>query len=757
MPLVGRMSEKQRRQRRIDREWDAAAQNDYRDGWDANSAFSAFGDVSDMPLHETPDGFGTSWTRATTRGKQSRRLRWRDRHFSTRLLVTLALLSVVMGFCCTQSTLSLVDALAAGRDAQAQMTTIESMLKGGNYFDTDHLTELQTHLVTLDGDLSRLQHDVPWGVSHVPVGSSVAHLLNMASLLAQAGRYGVDAGLILLPHLKAIFSDIGSSSSATSSAATPTATATATSTAEPGSTNSSTAGVTVDEVTRAQQDIAAAGALVEQAIAERQQINDGLLSHVGLGKFVTLLAKLDTVTPKLPTYVGYARTVMNALPSLLGLSAPEHLLLFDMDSDELRPSGGFLGNYALLTIQNGHLVGGIHLKDVITLDCPNGVCPTNPIPATYAWMNIDPQHFGMRDSNLSPDFPTSAQLVMQQYQRESGQKVDGVIMITPEIIKDILQVTGAISVPGFSQSVNAKNLQDVIHYYHILSGNTGGTTSTGTTQRKVIDTLLGGALLLKFARLDATKQSTVMRQIVQGLSTKDVQVYMTDPQVQAALVGLNVASSVSMPAGSGVDGLMATDANVGATYYNSDIKETVADTITFDQNGDAIHDATISYQFQMIEHLYTPLLLHGNITWYDDVVRILTPTGAKFLDAGAEVVKCPTSCYPVDAPDQGHQVWAIRIQNLQRGQTVVLHFKWTSPKVLHTVNGVQEYHLQLYRQAGNHISYDITIKPPAKSQITQPLPAPFKTPAKTAPGTAAVFSIPTLTKDTLLTISFNGS
>jgi hypothetical protein len=435
------------------------------------------------------------------------------------------------------------------------------------------------------------------------------------------------------------------------------------------------------------------------------------------------------------------------------MSAPEHFLLFDMDSDELRPSGGFMGNYALLTIQGGHLVGGIHLKDVITLDCPNGVCPTNPIPATYAWMNIDPQHFGMRDSNLSPDFPTSAQLVMQQYQRESGQKVDGVIMITPEIIKDILQVTGAISVPGFSQSVNAKNLQDVIHYYHILSGNTGGTTSAGTTERKVIDTLLGGALLQKFATLDATKQSTVMRQIVQGFSTKDVQVYLTDPQVQAVLVGLKVASSVAMPPGA--DGLMATDANVGATYYNSDIKETVADTITFDQNGNAIHDATITYQFQVVEHLYTPLLLHGNITWYNDVVRILTPADAKLLDSG--VVKCPTSCYPVAAPEQGHQVWSIRIQNLQRGQTVVLHFKWMAPKALQTVNGTEEYSLQLYRQAGNHISYTITIRPPAKSQIAQPLPTPFKTPAKTTPGTAAVYSIPTLTKDTLLTISFNGS
>ena len=49
------------------------------------------------------------------------------------MVVVLALLSVILGFCCTQSTLSLVDAYSAGRDAQAQVTIIQNLLKGGDY------------------------------------------------------------------------------------------------------------------------------------------------------------------------------------------------------------------------------------------------------------------------------------------------------------------------------------------------------------------------------------------------------------------------------------------------------------------------------------------------------------------------------------------------------------------------------------------------------------------------------------------------
>ncbi|HET9979388.1 MAG TPA: hypothetical protein VFQ32_03020, partial [Ktedonobacterales bacterium] len=50
------------------------------------------------------------------------------RQLSTRMVVVLALLGVILGFCCTQSTLSLVDAYAAGRDAQAQVTIIQNSL-----------------------------------------------------------------------------------------------------------------------------------------------------------------------------------------------------------------------------------------------------------------------------------------------------------------------------------------------------------------------------------------------------------------------------------------------------------------------------------------------------------------------------------------------------------------------------------------------------------------------------------------------------
>ncbi|HET8909372.1 MAG TPA: hypothetical protein VFN11_20640, partial [Ktedonobacterales bacterium] len=81
-------------------------------------------------------------------------------------------------------------------------------------------------------------------------------------------------------------------------------------------------------------------------------------------------------------------------------------------------------------------------------------------------------------------------------------------------------------------------------------------------------------------------------------------------------------------------------------------------------------------------------------------------------------------------------------------------FHWMTPHVLQPTTVGHDYHLQLYRQAGNRVAYTITIIPPAGSQIVQPLKGPLKTPTAVAPGVTAVFTTRLLAQDTLLAVSF---
>ena len=370
---------------------------------------------------------------------------------------------------------------------------------------------------------------------------------------------------------------------------------------------------------------------------------------------------------------------------------------------------------------------------------------------------------------------------MQRYHPTADASIDGVIMITPEIIKDILTLTGPITVPGFNDPANPSkplavipsNLMDVIHYFHILNRS---QTAGGNQNQKAIDGLLGSALFHKVGSMSAADQSVLMKEIIAAIGTKDVQMYFTDAQVESVLSEMHMDSADPMPAGT--DGLMVTNVNVGATYFSRDMEESVVDKITFDSQGNAIHDMTMTYKLPKIAHLYSPIYLdstpyHNLISWYSGLMRVLVPEGSTpiggstaypaMTPSAVQIQECTIynaqfpPCLTTSAGEPGYTVWALRLNSMQVGiDTVIVHMKWISHKVLQSVDGKLEYKLLLYRQAGSHTSYDITITPPSKYQIVQPMALPLRTPVKANAGSAAEFTSPSLIKDNTLTLTFVG-
>ncbi len=221
------------------------------------------------------------------------------------------------------------------------------------------------------------------------------------------------------------------------------------------------------------QDVFTAQGHLDQAkvywdavVQDRTHITAADLESLHNAQVTQLVAKLDTLMPQATNGLGLASALLDWAPRIMGLSGPVHILLFDMDTDELRATGGFLGNYADLVMDGGALTSGVHLHDVYTFDCPNQVCPLRPVPDEYSWFKIAGSHFGMRDSNLDPDFPTSAGMAEHLYEQQGGPPADMVVAITPAVIEGILRALGPITAPKFGVTVTADTLRDQIHYYH---------------------------------------------------------------------------------------------------------------------------------------------------------------------------------------------------------------------------------------------------------------------------------------------------
>ena len=105
------------------------------------------------------------------------------------------------------------------------------------------------------------------------------------------------------------------------------------------------------------------------------------------------------------------------------------------------------------------------LQDVTELDYNgNGAELGRQAPPEYrSWMNFG--FFGLRDANLSGDFPTTAHIAMQVFQDEGGGPVDGDIMFTPTAIEHLLDIVGPIKISEYNDTITAQNLEDKLHYY----------------------------------------------------------------------------------------------------------------------------------------------------------------------------------------------------------------------------------------------------------------------------------------------------
>jgi hypothetical protein len=329
---------------------------------------------------------------------------------------------------------------------------------------------------------------------------------------------------------------------------------------------------------------------------------------------------------------------------LLGVGKERRFLIQTMDRGELRPGGGFTGLFGVLTVNNGR-VSPFSLRDVLLIDYGgNDVAIGRPAPAEYRWMNFG--NWGLRDSNLSADYPTTANLNMRVFQEEGGGPVDGNIAFTPAFIAHILEVAGPIEVTDYKETVNAQNLEQRLHYYQQDPAGIAKQkqiTGDGSNQaRKGFTTLVGKLLMEKVRKLPTAKLMDVIKNATKDLESHDLQVYFTDPTAQRWLSDRGYSGSVDSYTKN--DGFMLNQANISISKASSMVHTTEHDDIVLDANGGALHTLTVTLTYKQTGNVY-------GFDTYADYMRIYAPQNAQYrwghgFDSGQSL--CTATTKPAD-------------------------------------------------------------------------------------------------------------
>lgn len=319
-------------------------------------------------------------------------------------------------------------------------------------------------------------------------------------------------------------------------------------------------------------------------------------------------------------------------PAALGQPTPKNYLLLFQNDKELRATGGFLTAYAYLRLDNGRLTTTAS-DDIYRLDeqllksCQKRICLlTPPAPIVKYLPEVDGKPrtaWSMRDSNLSPDLPTS----MNQFERMYSYlgertKFDGVITIDTQVVEELMKVTGPVDVFGTKYSAeidkrcNCSNVVYELEHYAEIAAK-------GEADRKAVLGTLMQQILVKSLGAGADKMPAFINVMMQLTTDKHVMFYMHDNATQAALSKLNWTGEIKQVDG---DYLHVNDSNFAGGKSNLYVQEKVTYDINIDSSGNAKNKVTIEYKNPQKFNTW----LNGILR---DYVRLYVPQGSKLLSS----------------------------------------------------------------------------------------------------------------------------
>jgi len=228
------------------------------------------------------------------------------------------------------------------------------------------------------------------------------------------------------------------------------------------------------------------------------------------------LKKIQQNLPQWRRQVIEAKQMLTILPGLLRLYDKQTFLVLLQDNQELRPTGGFIGSYALITFEKGKIID-FAIEDIYTADSQlKG--HIKPPDAIKRYLGEDVWWF--RDSNISPDFPTSAARASWFLEKEVKREVIGVIGINLELMKNLLTAMGPVYLPDYKERIDANNVFEKAEYHSEVN------LSPGSTQKKDFLGSLTQALFENIKQLESDQTLSLAQMLIKSLNEKAAMVWL---------------------------------------------------------------------------------------------------------------------------------------------------------------------------------------------------------------------------------------
>jgi hypothetical protein len=413
-------------------------------------------------------------------------------------------------------------------------------------------------------------------------------------------------------------------------------------------------------------------------------------------------ASFEKARKSLPIVIGAGKSFLEQqglLTDVLGGNGPRKYLFLFQNNHEMRATGGFIGSYGILDMKDGKIrkffVDGIFNPDG---QLKEKIIPPSPLQkVSVAW--------SLHDSNWFPDFPSSARKASFFYEKSGGPSVDGVITLTPDIIRDLVGIFGPIEMKDYGVTLDKNNfveaVQEEVEVKYDREEN----------QPKKILSDLAPILLEKiFSTKDPKKLYSVLEVLTDHLNRRNILLYARDADVEADIETLGWSGKVEE---SPLDYLSVINTNINGYKTDAVVKESISHTAEVRSDGSVVDTVRITRRHEGGQTRYA---------WWNkvnaDYMRVLVPLGSQLLSVRGqtrEVVAPPVDYAALGfAPDSdiAREEQSLRIDEESgtritddAGKTTFGNWVYVSPGESTTIE--YEYRLPFRVTEADYASYSV--------------------------------------------------
>ncbi len=279
------------------------------------------------------------------------------------------------------------------------------------------------------------------------------------------------------------------------------------------------------------------------------------------------------------TLLSHLKSFISQSDFLLAKDSQKTFLLLFANNMELRPGGGFIGSYAILTMKD-YTLEDLKIYDVYDAD---GQLIAHVEPPAPIRNYLGQPHWFLRDSAFKPDFLENyAQAKFFLGKEMNLQDFSGAILLTTTAIQNILKASEEVYLADFDEKINDKNFYLKAQYYSEKN------FFPGSLQKKNFLGSLARELLINAENMN---QQKLAKELKKSLDEKQIVVYFENKKLQQLVDSLYWSGRTIDPAcpdnktNCVSDYLFPFDANLGVNKANFFVTRTIYLNIHIDEDG----------------------------------------------------------------------------------------------------------------------------------------------------------------------------